>query len=59
MAGKGNKPLTTGADLKYPWVDLVTASMMPLMYFNTLSAWYLLSLNTPSATAEGASLLFT
>jgi hypothetical protein len=34
MAGKGTEPLTTGTDLKYPWVDLVTASMMPLMYFN-------------------------
>jgi hypothetical protein len=52
MAGKGNKPLTTGADLKYPWVDLVTASMMPLMYFNTLAAWYLLSLNAPRLFTE-------
>src|SRR5262249_41863219 len=42
----------TGTDLKYPWVDLVTASMMPLMYFNTLAAWYLLSLNTPRLLVE-------
>ena len=52
MAGKENEPLTTGTDLKYPWVDLVTASMMPLMYFNTLAAWYLLSLNTPRLLME-------
>jgi hypothetical protein len=52
MAGKGNKSLTTGTDLKYPWVDLVTASMMPLMYFNTLAAWYLLSLNAPRLLME-------
>jgi hypothetical protein len=52
MAGKGNKPLTAGTDLKYPWVDLVTASMMPLMYFNTLAAWCLLSLNAPRLFTE-------
>jgi hypothetical protein len=52
MAGKENEPLTTGTDLKYPWVDLVTASMMPLMYFNILAAWYLLSLNAPRLFAD-------
>jgi hypothetical protein len=31
---------------------LVTASMMPLMYFNTLAAWYLLSLNAPRLLME-------
>jgi hypothetical protein len=52
MASKGNKPFTTGTNLKYPWVDLVTACMMPLIYFNTLAAWYLLSLNAPRLFAE-------
>ena len=52
MAGKANESLTTGTELKYPWVDLVTASMMPLMYFNTLAAWYLLSLNAPRLLME-------
>jgi hypothetical protein len=52
MADKGNKQLTTGTDLKYPWVDLVTTSMIPLMYFNTLAAWYLLCLNAPRLFTE-------
>jgi hypothetical protein len=52
MADKGNESLTTGTDLKYPWGDLVTASMMPLMYFNILAAWYLLSLNVPKLLME-------
>jgi hypothetical protein len=28
-------------------VDLFTGTMMPLMYFNTLAAWYLLTLTGP------------
>jgi hypothetical protein len=52
MADEENKSLTTGTDFKYPWVDLVTASMMPLMYFNILAAWYLLSLSVPKLLME-------
>jgi hypothetical protein len=31
---------------------LVPASMMPLMFFNTLAAWYLFSLNAPRLFTE-------
>lgn len=34
-------------DLKYPMVDLFTDAMMPLMYLNILTAWYLLLLTAP------------
>jgi hypothetical protein len=45
MTGKRSETLIT--DLKYPMVDLFTGTMMPLMYFNTLAAWYLLTLTGP------------
>jgi hypothetical protein len=45
MTGKRSETLIT--DLKYPMVDLFTGTMMPLMYFNTLAAWYLLALTGP------------
>jgi hypothetical protein len=45
MAAKRNEALTT--DLKYPMVDLFTSEMMPLMYLNILTAWYLLLLTAP------------
>jgi hypothetical protein len=45
VTGKRNETLTT--NLKYPMVDLFTGSVMPLMYFNTLAAWYLLALTGP------------
>jgi len=31
-------------DLKHPMVELVTSEMMPLMYLNMLTVWYLLFL---------------
>jgi hypothetical protein len=38
---------STVTDLKYPMGDLLTDTMMPLAYLNTLTAWYLLLLTAP------------
>ena len=45
MTGKRNETLTT--DLKYPMVDLLTGTIMPLMYLNTLAVCCLLPLTSP------------
>jgi hypothetical protein len=45
VTGKRNETPTT--DLKYPMVDLVTSATIPLVYLNTLTAWYLLLLTSP------------
>jgi len=45
MTGKPNEILTT--DLSYPMVDLLTGTIMPLMYLNTLAVCCLLPLTSP------------
>ena len=46
MAGKRNETLTT--NLEYPMVDLFTGgTVMPLMFVNVVTTWYLLSLTAP------------
>ena len=51
MTGKRNETLTT--DLKYPMVDLFTGgTVMPLMFVNVVTTWYLLSLTAPWAFME-------
>ena len=46
MTGKRNEILTT--DLKYPMVDLFTGgTVMPLMFVNVVTTWYVLSLTAP------------
>jgi hypothetical protein len=46
MAGEGNESLVT--HLKYLWVDLFTGStVIPLMFVNVVTTWYLLSLTAP------------
>ena len=51
MTGKQNETLTT--DLKYPMVDLFTGgTVMPVMFVNVVTTWYLLSLTAPWAFME-------
>ena len=45
MTGKRNETRTT--DLNYPMVDLLTGTIMPLMYLNTLAVCCLLPLTSP------------
>jgi hypothetical protein len=46
MAGKRNETPTT--DLRYPMVDLFTGgTVMPLMFVNVVTTWYVLSLTAP------------
>jgi len=53
MTGKRNETLTTGRDLRYPMVDLLTGgTVMPLMFVNAVTTWYLLSLTAPWALME-------
>jgi hypothetical protein len=50
MTSERNETLTTGTDLKYPMVDLFTGgTVMPLMFVNAVTTWYLLSLTAPWA----------
>ena len=51
MTGKRNETLAT--HLKYPMVDLFTGgTVMPLMFVNVVTTWYLLSLTAPWALME-------
>ena len=53
MTGERNETLTTGRDLRYPMVDLFTGgTVMPLMFVNAVTTWYLLSLTAPWAFME-------
>jgi len=46
MTDKRNETLAT--HLKYPMVDLFTGGIvMPLMFVNVVTTWYLLSLTAP------------
>src|SRR5262249_43945819 len=45
MTGKQNE--TRSMDLNYPMVDLLTGTIMPLMYLNTLAVCCLLPLTSP------------
>jgi hypothetical protein len=45
MTGIRNETRTT--DLNYPMVDLLTGTIMPLMYLNTLAVCCLLPLTSP------------
>ena len=51
MTGKQNE--TSTRDLKYPMVDLFTGgTVMPLMFVNVVTTWYLFSLTAPWAFME-------
>jgi hypothetical protein len=51
MTGKRNE--TLAPHLKYPMVDLFTGgTVMPLMFVNVVTTWYLLSLTAPWALTE-------
>ena len=53
MTGERNETLTTGRDLRYPMVDLFTGgTVMPLMFVNAVTTWYLLPLTAPWAFME-------
>jgi hypothetical protein len=45
MTGKRNETSTT--NLTYPMVDLFTGTVMPLMFVNVVTTWYVLSLTAP------------
>jgi hypothetical protein len=45
MTGKRNETSTT--KLTYPMVDLFTGTVMPLMFVNVVTTWYVLSLTAP------------
>jgi hypothetical protein len=48
MTGKRNETPTTVTGLKYPMVDLFTGgTVMPLMFVNVVTTWYVLSLTAP------------
>ena len=51
MTGKRNE--TDVTRLKYPMVDLFTGgTVMPLMFVNVVTTWYLLSLTAPWLFAQ-------
>ena len=45
MTSKRNETPTT--NLAYPMVDLFTGTVMPLMFVNVVTTWYVLSLTAP------------